>query len=110
VLPQCPVLSLLTLGGTDIVDQAVLAQCPALSELYLNDNQIGDPGEERFAGVLPQCPALSQLGLDGNQIGDQGAGSWLTSISAYNGKTLSTACSMGGLGLQTRIAKGMCLQ
>jgi len=79
VLPQCPVLSKLYLGGNQIGDEGarmlagVLPQCPVLSELYLDVNQIGHEGAGMLAGVLPQCPALSYLHLTRNQIGAEAA-------------------------------------
>jgi Ran GTPase-activating protein (RanGAP) involved in mRNA processing and transport len=50
----------------------MLPQCPALSVVYLGGNDIGDAGVGRLAGVLPQCPALFRLSLGGNPLGDEG--------------------------------------
>ena len=51
----------------------MLPQCPALSELDLGGNQIGDQGAGRLAEVLPQCRALSELDLSSNEIGAEAA-------------------------------------
>ncbi len=96
VLPQCPALAHLDLGGADRL-AAVLVQCAVLAHLNLRTmrsvmprqrwrsaqrwltwisafNRIGDAGAERLAGVLPRCPALAHLDLSGNGIGTAGEG------------------------------------
>ena len=47
-------LSSCSISGQDVETLAgLLAQCPGLFELDLSDNEIGDEGAGRFAGVLP---------------------------------------------------------
>ena len=50
----------------------MLGQCSLLAEVNLADNDIGDEGAGRLAGVLGQCSSLTQLDLEDNAIGDEG--------------------------------------
>ena len=51
----------------------MLPQCLVLAHLDLRDNEIGDTGAGRLAGVLGQCPALALLDLRDNEIETSGA-------------------------------------
>jgi len=53
---------------------AVLPRCPSLAHLHLGGNGIGAKGAGQLAAVLPQCPSFAHLHLGYIKIGADGAG------------------------------------
>ena len=76
VLPQCPTLSPLELGYSE-----------------LGYNGIGDEGAGRLAGVLPQCPPLSHVHLhfNGSEMREQAG-----LLGCCNSAQRCLSCIFGG--------------
>ena len=78
MLGQCSSLVMLNLANNDIGDEGagrlagVLGQCCSLAKLDLSENDIGDEGAESLAEVLGKCSSLSELDFTFNVIDDDG--------------------------------------